>query len=352
MPARTVHSIPDTASYLTMCHAKTNNLKDITVSFPLGVMVGIAGVSGSGKSSLVSDTLLSLLKNSFHDSTSETEELDFDSDDEPITALTVADKLEGIEYISGYAEISQSPIGKNKNSTPASYVGIWDKIRSLYAKQSTAIKENLSAGHFSFNSKGACGTCGGSGYETTWLGGDLKIDRICSECHGKRFNDDALSVKYKGKNIYDVLEMSVSEAACFFEDNNGIASAIKIMERIGMGYIKLGQPTPTLSGGEAQRIKLAKELGKKRKGNILYVLDEPTTGLSLYDTARLIELLDELVASGNSVIVIEHDPAVLTACDWIIELEPGGGVNGGNIIAKGPPAAIKENPNSVTGRYL
>lgn len=352
MPSRMVHSIPDTVSYLTMRHAKTNNLKDITVSFPLGAMVGIAGVSGSGKSSLVSDTLLSLLKSSFHDNTSETEELDFDSDDEPITALTVADKLEGIEYLSGYAEISQAPIGRNKNSTPVSYVGIWDKIRTLYARQPTAIKENLSAGHFSFNSKGACGTCGGSGYETTWLGGDLKIDRICGECHGKRFNDEALSVKYKGKSICDVLEMSVSDAVCFFEDNNGIASALQIMERIGMGYIKLGQPTPTLSGGEAQRIKLSKELGKKRKGNILYVLDEPTTGLSLYDTARLIELLDELVASGNSVIVVEHDPAVLTTCDWIIELGPGGGVNGGSIIAEGPPAAIKENPNSVTGRYL
>lgn len=345
---------------LTIRHAKTNNLQDVTVSFPLGVLVGIAGVSGSGKSSLISDTLIPLLKGYFHDqwengrTANEENEIDGDAEGDTESAVveTIADKLEGVEYISGFAEVSQAPIGRNMNSNPVSYIGIWDKIRKLFAGQPEALQQNLSAGHFSFNSKGACSLCGGSGCETIWLGGNLKLDTICKECHGKRFNGEALSVRYKGKNIFDILEMSVSEAVAFFEESQVINSTLNVMERIGMGYIKLGQPTPTLSGGEAQRIKLAKEIGRRRKGNILYVLDEPTTGLSLYDIAKLIQLLDELVAKGNSVIVIEHDPGVLTSCDWIIELGPGGGAEGGRLIAEGSPQALKENRKSVTGMYL
>ncbi|MCP4135712.1 MAG: excinuclease ABC subunit UvrA, partial [bacterium] len=212
--------------------------------------------------------------------------------------------------------------------------------------------QKLSAGHFSFNSKGACSGCGGSGREKIWLGSDFYIYNECGECRGKRYNEEALSVPYKNKNIFEILEMPVSEAVTFFEDNKGIVSTLQVMERIGMGYIGLGQPTPTLSGGESQRIKLAKEIGRRRKGNILYVLDEPTTGLSLYDTAKLMSLLDELAAQGNSVIVIEHDPAVLSACDWIIELGPGGGAEGGRIIAEGSPGALKKDRKSVTGKYL
>lgn len=352
MPARTIHEHIETVPMLTIRNAKTNNLKDVTVSFPLSVMVGVAGMSGSGKSSLVSDTLMPLLKNHFHVRPSDIGENGIDSDEDPVLVKPVADRLEGLDHISGYAEISQAPIGRNANSNPATYIGIWDKIRKLFAETPEAIQQNLSAGHFSFNSKGACDLCGGSGYETIWLSGNLKIEKTCTECHGKRFNDESLSVKYKGKTIYDVLEMSVTDAVHFFEDINGVVGVLKVMERIGMGYIKLGQPTPTLSGGEAQRIKLAKEIGKRRKGNILYVLDEPTTGLSLYDTAKLIMLLDELVANGNSVIVVEHDPAVLAACDWMIELGPGGGSDGGQIIAEGTPDALKENSKSITGRYL
>jgi excinuclease ABC A subunit len=339
---------------LTIRHAKTHNLQDVTVSLPLGSLVGIAGVSGSGKSSLISDTLIPLLKRYFHDQweNGEVEEHESDDDLEWTALETRAEKLDGVEHISGYAEVSQAPIGRHMNSTPVSYIGIWNKIRKLFAQQSDAKQQKLSTGHFSFNSKGACAACGGSGQEKMWLGGNFFIYNTCKECHGKRYHDDALSVRYKGKNIYDLLQMRVSEAVSFFEEHKGILSTLHVMERIGMGYIELGQPTPTLSGGEAQRIKLAKEIGRRRKGNILYVLDEPTTGLSLYDTARLIQLLDELVAKGNSVIVIEHDPVVLSACDWIVELGPGGGAEGGRIIAEGSPQALKENPESLTGRYL
>jgi excinuclease ABC subunit A len=354
MPSRTSRVNQPVTVSLTIKHAKTNNLKDVTVSFPVGYLVGVAGVSGSGKSSLVSDTLVPLLKRYFHDesNTKEDDHADNGVEAEDTVIETVAEKLEGTEHLSGYTEVSQAPIGRNITSNPASYIGIWDKIRKLFASQPDALKMGLTAGHFSFNSEGACSVCGGSGNEKIWLGGDTFIDKVCSRCHGERYNDEALSVKYKGRNIFDVLEMSVSEAVSFFGDQPAIAATLKILDRIGMGYIKLGQPTPTLSGGESQRIKLAKEIGRRRKGNILYVLDEPTTGLSLYDTAKLIQLLDELVAKGNSVLVIEHDPQVLSVCDWIVELGPKGGADGGQVIAEGTPQQLKINPQSVTGAYL
>jgi excinuclease ABC subunit A len=352
MPQRTLCSSVEALPCLTIRNAKTNNLKDITVSFPLGVLVGIGGISGSGKSSLVSNTLIPLLKSYFHDSAFLLEENENDDENDIAEVIIFADRLEGMEQISGFAEVSQAPIGRNLNSNPASYIGIWDKIRRLFASQPQAIKLNITAGHFSFNSKGACSQCLGSGYEKIWLGGNLSINKTCSLCHGRRFNDQALAVRYRNKDIHEILEMTVAEAVSFFGDNKGIVSTLKVLQRIGMGYIKLGQPTPTLSGGEAQRIKLAKEIGRQRKGHILYVLDEPTTGLSLFDTAMLIELLDELVAKGNSVIVIEHDPAVLVSCDWIIELGPGGGAEGGFIIAEGSPQMLKENTESISGRYL
>lgn len=340
---------------LTVRHARTNNLQDVTVSFPLGMLVGVAGLSGSGKSSLVSDTLVPLLQGYFHERWDNGEAgVDGDDDDgpEPAAPEAIADRLEGVEQIAGYAEVSQSPIGRHNNSNPASYIGIWDKIRRLFAAQPEAAQIGFTPGHFSFNSAGGCPTCGGSGYERIWLGGSYIVHNTCRECHGKRYNDQALSVRYRGKTITDVLDMRVSEAVSFFQDSQGIIPTLKVMERIGMGYIGLGQPSPSLSGGEAQRIKLAKEIGRRRKGNILYVLDEPTTGLSLYDTAKLVQLLDELVARGKSVIVIEHDPVVLSCCDWIVELGPGAGTEGGRIIAQGSPRDLKDNPASLTGRYL
>ena len=358
MPTRKINQkidIKKDIPKLTIWHAKTNNLKDVTVSLPLGALVGIAGVSGSGKSSLISDTLSALLKGYFNDSSEYAETIPEENEIEDVLSTTpekIGEKVEGAEHLSGYVEVSQAPIGRNINSNVISYIGIWDKIRKLFAKQPQAVTQNLTAGHFSFNSKGACSVCGGSGQEKIWLGGNFFIHNICNECHGKRYNDEALSVCYKGKNIVDLLEMTVTEALVFFVDHKAILSTLKVLARIGMGYIKLGQPTPTLSGGEAQRIKLAKEIGRHRKGNILYVLDEPTVGLSLYDTAKLILLLSELVVKGNSVVVIEHDPEVLSACDWIIELGPNGGAEGGNVIAEGSAKALKKNTQSLTGRYL
>ncbi|HGM3507209.1 TPA: excinuclease ABC subunit UvrA [Clostridioides difficile] len=359
MPNRTSNkniTHTDKIPCITIQNANTNNLKNVTVSLPLGAMVGISGKSGSGKSSLISDTLLPLLRSQFNNHTinnqTNSTESEIGDEDDYAVVETIADRLIGTKHISGYSEISQSPIGKNMNSTPASYIGIWDKIRTLFASQPESLERGFTAGHFSFNSKGACPKCSGSGYEKVWLGNNLSIDHICSECQGKRFNDESLSIKYKNKNIHDILNMSVSEAVNFFKDIPNIVSHLNVLEQIGMGYIKLGQPTPTLSGGESQRVKLAKEIGKKRNGNILYVLDEPTTGLSLYDTAKLIQLLDELVANGNSVIVVEHDIDVLNVCDWIVELGPEGGDKGGYVIAEGSPKALKENPKSLTGRYL
>ncbi len=359
MPNRTSNkniTHTDKIPCITIQNANTNNLKNVTVSLPLGAIVGISGKSGSGKSSLISDTLLPLLRSQFNNHTinnqTNSSESEIGDEDDYTVVETIADRLIGTKHISGYSEISQSPIGKNMNSTPASYIGIWDKIRTLFAGQPESLELGFTAGHFSFNSKGACSKCSGSGYEKVWLGNNLSIDHTCSECQGKRFNDESLSIKYKNKNIHDILNMSVSEAVHFFKDIPNIVSHLNVLEQIGMGYIKLGQPTPTLSGGESQRIKLAKEIGKKRNGNILYVLDEPTTGLSLYDTAKLIQLLDELVSNGNSVIVVEHDIDVLNVCDWIIELGPEGGDKGGYIIAEGSPKVLKENPKSITGRYL
>jgi excinuclease ABC A subunit len=341
---------------LTIRHARTHNLKDVSVSLPLGGLVGIAGVSGSGKSALISDTLMPLLIRNFREQWEHERTVSGENegvgDDASAVMETVADQLEGVEHIAGFAEVSQAPIGRNVNSNPATYIGIWDKIRRLFAKQPEATQRNLSAGHFSFNSQGACSVCGGSGLEKIWLGGDNFIYHACRECHGKRYNAEALSVRYKGKTIVDVLETSISDAVDIFEEYPAITTTLIVMDRIGMGYITLGQPTPSLSGGEAQRIKLAKEIGRRRKGNILYVLDEPTTGLSLYDTAQLIQLMDELVAKGNSVIVVEHDLDVLAACDWIVELGPGGGAAGGRVIAEGLPQALKDHPQSATGKFL
>ncbi len=317
---------------LTINHANINNLKNINVAFPLHKMVGIAGLSGSGKSSLIEETLLKRL----------TSRGKYGS----VTGL------EGAERINGFIKIGQEPIGRSASSTPASYIGIWDKIRDLFAKQPEAKKRKLSSGHFSFHSKGACERCSGSGYDRIYLTANFSIDKMCPTCHGTRYQNNSLLAYYKGKTIVEVLGMSISEACDFFADQRGIVKPLRLLEKMGMGYVTLGQPTSSLSGGEAQRIKLAKELGKQRGGNMLYVLDEPTTGLSLYDTALLLRLLEQLVLSGNSVIVIEHNIEILKCCDYIIELGPEGGDMGGEIICKGTPEELMVQEKSKTGRYL
>lgn len=305
------------------------------------MLVGVAGVSGSGKSSLISNDLVEGLKMALDKGFRER-----GSQDGNLA------KVVGSEHITSYCEVAQMPIGRNANSNPATYIGIWDKIRKLYAKQTLAVERGYSSGHFSFNSKGACEKCGGSGKETLWLGGNLKIEHTCEVCYGKRFNEASLEIKYKGCSIHDVLEMSIAQCLDFFRDEKVITPILAILDRIGMGYIKLGQPTSTLSGGEAQRIKLAKEIGKRKKGHVLYILDEPTTGLSMYDTKKLVELLDELVKKGHSVILIEHDIEVLRICDWLIELGPEGGHKGGHIIFEGTPGMMAADGSSNTGRYL
>lgn len=341
MPERAIRKhIFDREDCLTLEHASTHYLKDLTVEFPLHAMVGIAGLSGSGKSSLIEETLIKRLASASKFGKAFARKFNH--------AVGIA----GVERISGFVKISQDPIGRTASSTPASYIGIWDRIRELFADQPEAKRRNMSAGHFSFHSRGACADCGGSGYERIYLTADFSVNKLCQTCHGKRFNEESLSVVYNGKTIVDVLEMSIAEALFFFTDQNSIVKPLCILEQMGMGYLTLGQPTSSLSGGEAQRVKLAKELGRQLEGNMLYVLDEPTTGLSLYDTALLLKLLDQLVASGNSVIVIEHNVEVLKCCDYIIELGPEGGDKGGEIIAKGTPESLRVNPTSRTGRYL
>ncbi|MDO5520714.1 MAG: ATP-binding cassette domain-containing protein [bacterium] len=317
---------------LIMEHAKVHYLKDLTVEIPIHCMVGIAGVSGSGKSSLITETLLKRLATA--------------------KKYGTAAGIQGVEKISGFTKISQEPIGRSSNSTPASYIGIWDKIRELFAEQPEANIRMMTPGHFSFHSKGACPDCGGSGYQRIFLTSDFSVDKICPICHGKRFQQESLLVTYQGKTIADILDLSIKEAVSFFEEQESIVRPLKILEKMGMGYLRIGQPSSSLSGGEAQRVKLAKELGRQTKGNMLYVLDEPTNGLSLYDTGLLLKLLDELVVSGNSIIVIEHNVHVLKNCDYIIELGPEGGDKGGELIARGTPEQLKGNPNSKTGRYL
>lgn len=326
----------DKEDCLILKHAGTHYLKDLTVAFPLHAMVGIAGLSGSGKSSLIEETLLKRLASAVYSK----------------RKYGHVDDIVGVERISGFTKVSQDPIGRSASSTPASYIGIWDKIRELFSKQPEAKIRNMAAGYFSFHSKGACTDCGGSGYERIFLTSDFSVDKQCQTCHGKRFQEESLLVDYKGKTIVDVLEMSIAEASFFFADQSSIVKPLRILEQMGMGYLTLGQPTSSLSGGEAQRVKLTKELAQQREGNMLYVLDEPTAGLSLYDTALLLKLLDQLVTNGDSVIVIEHNIEILKNCDYIIELGPEGGDMGGEIIAKGTPEQLIDNPNSKTGRYL
>ncbi len=318
--------------------AKENNLKNLTVDFPLGVLTVVTGVSGSGKSSLITDILYPALSNRLNHST---------------MAEGRYEKIEGLQDVDKVIAIDQSPIGRTPRSNPATYTGVFNLIRELFAATPDAKERGYLPGRFSFNVPGGrCETCCGDGIKKIEMYFLPDIFVPCEDCKGKRYNRETLEVKYKGKSIYDVLEMTVEEALAFFENQPNIKNKIQTLYDVGLGYIKLGQAATTLSGGEAQRVKLATELSKKGTGKTVYILDEPTTGLHMYDVDKLITIMNRLVEAGNTVIVIEHNLDVIKVADHIIDIGPEGGVNGGTIVAQGTPEKIAKTPASYTGKFL
>ena len=332
---------------LRICGANIHNLKNVSLSIPLYKMVGFAGVSGSGKSSLIAHTLVPKLKMLIRNRVIQNE--DEDIYDYPRELDDV--EIHGTEYINKCYVINQQPIGRAKTSNIATYTGVFDVIRKLFAETEDAKDFGFDMSFFSLNAEGGCPTCGGQGFLVYHVGfGDINM--ICDQCHGTGYIEEVLDVKYHNKNIAEVLEMTVKEACGFFKDVPKIYQILCLLDKVGMGYIKLGQKTTTISGGEAQRIKLAKELGKSRNKDNIYILDEPTVGLSPKDSEHLIYLLREICNAGNTVIVTEHDIDVLSCCDYLFELGPKGGDEGGYLIAEGTPKLLKENPNSIIGGYL
>jgi excinuclease ABC subunit A len=323
---------------LSIVGARLHNLKNVTVRFPLGLLTCVTGVSGSGKSSLVAETLHPALARALHNA--QERPGDFD-------------RLEGLEHLDKVIDITQDPIGRTPRSNPATYVGVFDLIRQVFATVPEAKARGYRSGRFSFNVKGGrCETCGGHGQRRIEMHFLADVWVTCPECKGKRFNRETLSIKYKGKNIAEVLDMDVQEALEFFANYPTIARILQTLHDVGLDYIKLGQSATTLSGGEAQRIKLAKELGRLATGRTLYILDEPTTGLHFADIQRLLDVLHRLVDAGNTVIVVEHNLDVIKTADWIIDMGPEGGDAGGYIIAEGPPEQVATIDASYTGRFL
>ncbi|MBQ4558838.1 MAG: excinuclease ABC subunit UvrA [Tyzzerella sp.] len=324
--------------WLKVMGAAENNLKDIDVEIPLGVMTCVTGVSGSGKSSLVNEIIYKSLAKKLN------------------RARTIPGKhkgMEGVEQLDKVIDIDQSPIGRTPRSNPATYTGVFDMIRDLFAATSDAKARGYKKGRFSFNVKGGrCEACSGDGILKIEMHFLPDVYVPCEVCGGKRYNRETLEVKYKGKSIYDVLDMTVEEALTFFENVPSIRRKIQTLYDVGLSYIKLGQPSTTLSGGEAQRIKLATELSKRSTGKTIYILDEPTTGLHFADVHKLTEILERLTADGNTVIVIEHNLDVIKTADYIIDIGPEGGDKGGTVIAQGTPEEVAENPKSYTGHYI
>ncbi len=318
--------------------ARGNNLKDVSVDFPLGMLIGISGVSGSGKSSLVNETLMPVLKNKFYNARMQ-----------PLPY----DEIVGIENIDKLIEIDQSPIGRTPRSNPATFTGVFNDIRNLFEATPDAKVRGFKAGRFSFNvAGGRCEECKGAGIKVIEMNFLPSVNVVCPECRGRRYKNDTLAVRYKGKNINDVLEMPISEAYEFFRNIPTIAPKLKALVDVGLGYVQLGQSAVTLSGGESQRMKLATELARKGTGNTLYILDEPTTGLHFEDIKVLLGVLQQLVEQGNTVIIIEHNLDVLKSVDYIFDMGPEGGKAGGLIVAEGTPEQLAANPVSVTGPFL
>ena len=318
--------------------ARGNNLKNVDVDLPLGMLIGVSGVSGSGKSSLINDTLMPVLKNKFYNAR--------------LQPLPYGE-IVGIGNIDKLIEIDQSPIGRTPRSNPATFTGVFNDIRALFEATPDAKVRGFKAGRFSFNVPGGrCEECKGAGIKVIEMNFLPSVNVVCDQCRGKRYKSDTLAVRYKGQNINDVLEMPISQAYTFFENIPSIAQKLKALVDVGLGYIKLGQSAVTLSGGESQRMKLAAELGKKGTGNTLYILDEPTTGLHFEDIKVLLEVMNKLVEQGNTVIVIEHNLDVLKSVDYIFDMGPEGGKNGGTIVAQGTPEQLAADPASVTGPFL
>lgn len=334
--------VPDTrrepAGWITVKGARQNNLKNINVDFPLGIMTCVTGVSGSGKSSLVNEILYKALAKKLN------------------RARTIPgnhDTIEGTEQLDKIINIDQSPIGRTPRSNPATYTGVFDQIRDLFASTSDAKMKGYKKGRFSFNVKGGrCEACSGDGIIKIEMHFLPDVYVPCEVCGGKRYNRETLEVKYKGKSIFDVLDMTVEEALKFFENVPSIYRKIQALYDVGLSYIKLGQPSTTLSGGEAQRVKLATELSRRGTGKTIYILDEPTTGLHFADVHKLVEILRKLSDDGNTVVVIEHNLDVIKVADYIIDIGPEGGDNGGTVIAKGTPEEVVKNKKSYTGKYL
>jgi excinuclease ABC subunit A len=327
-----------TGKYLTIVGAAQNNLKGITVNIPLGNFTCITGVSGSGKSSLIEGILLPKLEKELNRAN---------------TFPGKCESIKGYEYLDKVISIDQSPIGRTPRSNPATYTGLFSDIRDLFSKTPDAKTRGYGPGRFSFNvSGGRCEACMGDGVKCIEMNFLPDVYVKCDVCQGHRYNKETLEVKYKGKNIYDVLEMSVEEGLQFFENIPKIRKKLQTLFDVGLGYIKIGQSSTTLSGGEAQRVKLATELSRASTGKTIYILDEPTTGLHTYDVGCLLGILNRLVDSGNTVVVIEHNLDVIKTADHIIDLGPEGGDGGGTIIAEGTPEEVSEIESSFTGNFL
>ncbi|MCF0198604.1 MAG: excinuclease ABC subunit UvrA, partial [Bacteroidaceae bacterium] len=315
-----------------------NNLKQVDVTFPLGKLICVTGVSGSGKSTLINDTLHPILSQHFYRSLRE-----------PLPYASI----EGIEGIDKVVDVDQSPLGRTPRSNPATYTGVFNDIRALFVQHPEAKIRGYKPGRFSFNVKGGrCETCKGNGYRTIEMNFLPDVYVPCEDCRGKRYNRETLEVRFKGKSIADILDMTINQAVEFFENVPHILQRIKVLQDVGLGYIKLGQPSTTLSGGESQRVKLATELAKRDTGRTLYILDEPTTGLHFEDIRVLLEVLNRLVDKGNSVVVIEHNLDVIRSADWLIDMGPDGGRGGGQILFAGTPEDLKKAGVGATARYL
>jgi excinuclease ABC subunit A len=318
--------------------AKGNNLKNIDVEFPLGQMICVTGVSGSGKSTLVNETLQPILSQTFYRSLQD-----------PLEYASV----EGVQYIDKVVNVDQSPLGKTPRSNPATYTGVFSDIRKLYTELPEAKLRGYKPGRFSFNvTGGRCETCSGNGYKTIEMNFLPDVYVPCEVCHGKRYNRETLEVRFKGKSIADVLDMTINQAVEFFENVPQVLNKIKVIQEVGLGYIKLGQSSTTLSGGESQRVKLSTELSKRDTGKTLYILDEPTTGLHFEDIRVLLNVLQKLTNKGNTVIVIEHNLDVIKVADYIIDMGPEGGKRGGEILCFGTPEVVAKSERGYTSKFL